>query len=308
MRTIAWITGFSSLLGLAALALGFGARAPQSPPAPPASMPGAGSAAAFPFGRPASDLADGAEAWTRALSVPPGLPRTVATLGDESLAHALDRLASLARRGDAQAAYDAYELAQFCAASADFERALVMLPVETDRALLNHLQGRATQSEHLCEGATPAQLGEGLSDIRIAADGGIKGAAERLLDTQLTAPIASANSPAASVDSATMSEAQHAIELVHRDALGGDVEALVALASLYQTGGLVAHDQAQAVLFQSAALEIMKSQPQVYSVGEIDLEQEYTTSAQGLLAPDEGESLHNAAVLLVAHCCQTSGR
>jgi len=241
-------------------------------------------------------------AWLRALPPPPGLPQAVAELRGEPVRQALDRLGSLARLGHAQAAYDAYELAQFCAVSGDFDRGLVMLPADTDRNLRDRLQAQAARDARLCDGTTPAQLGERFAEIRIAADGGVKGAAERLLDAQLAAqgPSVDASDP---VSGAAM---RRALELVHRDALAGDVDALAALASLYQSGGIVAQDAAQALLFQSAALEIMKSQPQAYSVPEIELEQQFVSNDESLVPGESRDAIRKAALELAAGCCRAA--
>lgn len=267
---------------------------------------GAGSAVALPFGQtgvaPAAAGWDETAGWAQGLPPRPGVPRPVARLGSESIRHALDRLGSLARGGDGQAAFDAYEIAQFCAASDAFQRSLVMLPADTDETLRTQLQTQAQAHARMCEGATPAQLGERFAHIRIAAESGVAGAAEQLLDAGLPGPAPWGDA----ADPAAGQWREHALELVRRDALNGDVGALTALGSLYQSDQLVAQDPAQALLYQLTALEIMKSQPQRFSLGEMQLQQQFALAYQSQVPGQSLDAIQKAALDVAARCCSAA--
>ncbi len=306
-KPIAWIAACSLLavLGVARLTEHLREVPPPAGAARQAPVLGAGSAVALPFGQagvaPAT-VWDDAAGWARGLPPPPGVPRPVARLGSESIRHALDRLGSMARSGDGQAAFDAYEIAQFCAAAGVFQRSLVMLPADTDDTLRTQLHTQAQAHARMCEGATPAQLGERFAHVRIAAEGGVTGAAEQLLDAGLPgqAPWGDAADPAAA------QWREHAIELVRRDGLNGDVGALTALGSLYQSGQLVAQDPAQALLYQLAALEIMKSRPQSFSVPEMQMQQQFAQVYQSQVPGQTVDAIQKAALDIAARCCSAA--
>jgi len=306
-KPIAWIAACSLLaaLGVARLAEHLREVPPPVKAARQAPVLGAGSAVALPFGQagvaPAAGW-DDAAGWARGLPPLPGVPRPVARLGSESIPHALDRLGSLARGGDGKAAFDAFEIAQFCAASDAFQRSLVMLPADTDDTLRTQLQTQAQAHARMCEEATPAQLGERFAHIRIAAESGVTGAAEQLLDAGLPgqAPWGEAADPAAA------QWREHALELVRRDALNGDVGALTALGSLYQSDQLVAQDPAQALLYQLTALEIMKSQPQRFSLPEMQMQQQFALAYQSQVPGQTMDAIQKAALDIAARCCSAA--
>jgi hypothetical protein len=259
---------------------------------------GAGSPAALPFGPPGADTAgpfDAASPWARALASSDAVPAAVAALGGEPVHEALDRLRQLARGGDAQAASDAFEIAQFCADAGAFGRALPALPVTTQPQLKAELEARTAQQQRACEAATPAQLAARFEDVRIAAEAGVKGAAVRLLDA---AP------PGTEAGDATAGAwTQHAVALAERDAIGGDVGALTALGNAYESGGPVERDPTRALLYQLAAVEIMQAQPQQYSAGEVELQQQFAAGYAGEVPDAMRDPARIVARQIAQHCC-----
>jgi TPR repeat protein len=173
--------------------------------------------------------------------------------------------------------------------------------VDANARVRGALESGVEQAAGICRGVTPAQLGERFANIEIAARSGVKGAAEKFLDTGMPGRLAyDASDPAA------RQWAAHAVELVQRDATNGDVGALTALASFYQSGDIVARDAMQALTYQLAAAELMKAQAQQYSPGELALQQEFITGFESQVASDRLAGAQKAALDLVAHCC--SGR
>jgi TPR repeat protein len=198
-----------------------------------------------------------------------------------------------------RAAADAFEIAQFCATTGLSRSALLSLPAAASPDVRESLQSSAEGDARNCRDATPAQLGERYADIRIAAEGGVPGAAEKLLDLGLPGELAGD----AAIDPAVNDWTEHALELVRRDATTGDVGALTALASVYREGSGVATDPARALSYQLAAVEILKAQPQQYSPYEVALQQEFASRAAASAGRDELDAARQAAVELLAHCC-----
>jgi TPR repeat protein len=263
---------------------------------------GAGSALAFPFGRGDSAAAGHDTAttgWAQFPFAAPDLPDAILAMRGEPASDALDRLGALARRGDARAAFDAYEIADFCTTPDLYRSALLALAVGANGGVREKLDSGAKENAGICLGTTPAQLNERFANIRIAAQGGVKGAAEKLLDAGLPGQLAYADT----FDPTILEWAQLTVGLVLRDATGGDVGALTALASLYQSGEVVARDPTQALTYQLAAAELMKAQAQQYSPGELALQQEFISGFESQVAGDQLDAARKAALDLVARCC-----
>ena len=249
--------------------------------------------------RPAGESV--APAWPApSASVSSRRPRAIVALGTESVAHALDRLGALARSGDAQAAFDVYEMADFCAIPSDVYRStLRSLPMEVFTEVRATLESDAEDQIRICSGTTPAQLEPRLAYLQIAADRAVPGAAERLLEAGLPGQPAY-NDPN---DPIVKEWVQNAVELVRRDAVGGDLDALLLLASLYRSGDLVARNSAEALVYQLAAEELMAAQSQKFTRAELELEQKFTDRHDAAVSIDESNAAKSAALDLVARCC-----
>ena len=232
--------------------------------AAPGSPLGTGSAVAFPFAR--GDGGQAANDAQQQASLAPDLPPSIAALGDEPIAHALYRLGARARIGDAQAALSAFEIADFCAHAQD------------------------DSQRRLCDGVTPALLGERYQNLQRAAEGKVAGAAVRLLDA---AEQEGVRSP--------VDWSDRAIELARRDAAAGDLDALVTMTKLYQFGGSVDADQQQALTFAIATEgRMVAGGAESSSPGEIALERLLVFTLESQLGPERSDAAHQAAASLLA--------
>jgi hypothetical protein len=222
------------------------------------------------------------------------VPRAVLALGKESAGRALDRLGARARAGDAQAALDAFDIAEYCAGANAYRGVLRGMPAAADPQLRAQIETQAHDSAQACLGTTPAQLGERYANVWIAAQSGLPGAALRLLDAAMSGQPNGALSDTAAAD---------AVALVRRDAMGGDVQALTAMANVYQNGGPVTRDAVQALSYQLAAEQLMRTQPQAYSSFDLAQQREFSAQLESQVSADERNSARKAALGLVAYCC-----
>jgi hypothetical protein len=270
----------------------------KTPPASPARPPLPPEGKGHP--RPAPDLVASAQPIPSAQ--PSRLPRTIVVLGSESVSHALDRLDLKIRTGDAQAAFDAYEMADFCAIPSEVYRSTLRgLPIGVFAEVRPTLELDAEDQDGICSGTTPAQLGRRFAYLQIAADHAVPGAAERLLETEHAANN-DRNDPTAK------EWEQNTVELVRRDAVGGDLDALKLMASLYRSGDVVARNTAQALVYQLAAEELMAAQPRQLTPGELELEREFTDGYKNAVPIEERDAAKLAALDLLARCCSRLAR
>jgi len=252
---------------------------------------GSGSAVAFPFGRgPAIDAA------TMPGAAPdPGpdadLPPIVAALGSEPAVSALYRLGSQARAGDARAAWDAFEVAAFCAETGPSGSA------ESNGPAQSNVAPKLERARRICDGVTPAQLDERYRYLQVAAEGAVPGAAVRMLDLAQRESMAEEGDGTGNRPPPLPGE--RAVELALRDARTGDVEALAAMTSVYQLGGIVAPDPDQALAFALATESGMAARAQDYSPGELALEHLLVLEYESKLGAERSVAAQQAASLIV---------
>ena len=232
---------------------------------------GAGSAIALPFGAGSAGAGDAVEPGAPQ-SPPDGavqpsdLPPAVAALDGESAVHALYRLGARGRAGDARAAFDAFQVADFCAG--------------VERLRAPH-EARLERDRRICDGVTPALLAERYRQLEVAAQGGMAGAAALLLE--------------AAGDGGADPPIERAIKWARRDASAGDLGALSAMTRLYQFGGAVEIDTDQALAFAVATEDRMQSRAEDFSPGELAMEHLLVVEFESKLGADRSEAAHRAA-------------
>jgi hypothetical protein len=264
---------------------------------------GAGSAIAPPFGRGVAGEASASD--SPATPTPNSKPRSsdlppaVAALGTEPAVHALYLLGARARAGDAQAAFDAFEIADFCAATEASRAILINLPITADGTDRARRQARFDRDSRICDGVTPALLAERYRHVQLAAEGRIPGAAVRLLDAAQPAQTDAGDPDATNPPPAAWAE--RAIELARRDAQSGDLGALNAMTRLYQFGGVIDRDPDQALVFAVATEDRMQASAEEFSPGELAMQHLLVFEFESQLGAGRSDAAHVAASAIAMH-------
>jgi len=233
----------------------------------------------------------------------PASPWPQESVGSESVAQALTRLRTLALGGDARAAWNAFQIAAFCAIPERERSALRDLPVGMFTMLRAALEPEAEANAKLCVGVTALQRRERGAYLLIAADGGVPGAAAELFDFG-PSDQASDDDPA---DPELKIWGEHTLALLSRDADRGDLGALTALQAVYQYGGIAAANPTQALTYELAVQELMASDSK-FVPEELDLQHESVARIESQLSADERIAAEVAAANLVARCCSAEIR
>lgn len=176
-------------------------------------------------------------------------------------ARAIVRLRAAAFAGDASAAWQAFQITELCEIPGRNRNAQRELPLAMFETLRAALEPEAQLDARLCEGVTAPQLRERRAYLSIAADGGIPGAAVNFFDL----------GPA---DDETSAWGEHALALLERDAAGGDMGALAALATVYQYGGIAGANPTRALTYQLAVQELMAADAQRFAPAELELQRD----------------------------------
>jgi hypothetical protein len=238
----------------------------------------------------APDTADSPREYTATV---PTLASTEPTR--ELAAAALVRLRALALGGNVGAAWNAFQIAEFCEAPERDRSALRDVPVGMFTMLRATLEPEAEVNAKICAGVTAAQLSERRAYLSIAADGGVPGAAAKLFDLG-PSDRPSDDDPA---DGEVKSWGEHALALLQRDAARGDLGALEALEAVYQYGGIAPPNATQALTYQLAVQELMAG-AQKFAPAELDLQRDAAARLSSQLPPEERRTAAAAAAYLVA--------
>jgi hypothetical protein len=205
----------------------------------------------------------------------------------EVAARALVRLRAAALAGDASAAWQAFQMTELCETPERNRSALRELPLAMFATLRVTLEPEAQLDARLCEGVALPQLREHRAYLRIAADGGIRGAAADFFDL----------GPA---DEEASAWGEHALALLKRDAAHGEIGALAALQTVYQYGGIAAINATQALTYQLALQEIMAADAQEYAPAELELQRDAADRMASQLPLDQRLAAEAGAAELVA--------
>lgn len=191
----------------------------------------------------------------------PALPPALARIGSKSVRDALVKLGREASTGNPQAAYDAFTIASFCEQRQSLKaiaESFASAPNARDDET-NATKAAYERVNRICGDLSPALLDERFAHIRMAAEAGIKHAADAYF---LVGPhgIRPELLQQLRDDPSVVAWRDSSIALLTRDAQKGDLNAIGRLANIYSEDGIVQKNLTHALAYQMAATELQGRQ------------------------------------------------
>lgn len=193
----------------------------------------------------------------------PALPSALRKLGSESVNNALIRLGEEATRGNAGAAFDAFQIATFCEGRAALKANADLLENAPnkygDQADKDAAKAAYERAARVCGDVSPALLDERFVHIKMAADAGLPNAADayfligpRGINPQLLQQLRD--------DPSVVGWRDSSIALLNRDARKGDINAVGRLVSIYSEDLIAPKNLSRALAYQLVVVELQGRQ------------------------------------------------
>lgn len=239
----------------------------------------------------------------------PSLPPPVAKLGSESVRDALIRLGSAARKGSPQAAYDAFTIASFCAQR---EALATLVDQFGSNSQANSVESQGIKASHdrivsVCGDVSPALLDERFAHIRVAAEGGVKNAADMYFTTgprgirpDLLQQLRD--------DPNVVAWRDASINMLTRDAQGGDVNAIARLANIYSEDMIVPKNLKNALAYQIVVAELQGQSNSANKQWLQAMQQRQVASMAQSLPESDRQAAQQMATELLKKCCNIDRR
>ncbi|PRC92922.1 hypothetical protein [Solimicrobium silvestre] len=199
-----------------------------------------------------------------------------------------------ANKGDKDAAFNIYRAESICSRSTDAQRTLNLLPIETEKLILDSTKSYIKDAQPVCADLNISPK-ERLDYLRIAAKAGL---AEAAIGFAIENPEGLNFSPEIQIDYSDPNVIQwqkDVVDYLTQPATQGNTKALGWLATMYEGGRLIPRNLQMALTYNLARAQILNENPNDNPV---------TASMLQNLPPDQVNAAEAAATALVNACCK----